>query len=292
VTSNGAIHAQVRVSGTYPDGTTAVGAVNDNAIMRELNGSWSILLKAGDAVPGFEGTGLVFKTANTGNTLPNSNGYMLIAGAVMNPDGTSPTNSGFMAIRRPDGSITVLQKQGDPIPGIPGATADNMISSASSCLNEQNIAVWNCAWTNSKGGSFGSAIMAWDEAQGLRMIAKSGDTNFTGTPVNQITLVGGTGINGDGGNSGLNSTGTLVLRAGDTANALYAIATIQLGPTEPDCPADLNDDGVVDGNDLGLLLAAWGPCQGSGPCPADLNGDGNVDGNDLGLLLAAWGACA
>ena len=292
VTSDGAIHAQVRVSGSYPDGTVAVGNVNDTAIMRELNGSWSILIRGGDPVPGFEGTGLVFKTANTGNTLPNSNGYMLIAGAVMNPDGTSPTNSGFMAIRRPDGSITVLQKQGDPIPGIPGATANNMISSASSCLNEQNIAVWNCAWTNSKGGSFGSAIMAWDEAQGLRMIAKSGDTNFTGTPVNQITLVGGTGINGDGGNSGLNSTGTLVLRAGDTANALYAIATIQLGPTEPDCPADLNDDGVVDGNDLGLLLAAWGPCQGSGPCPADLNGDGNVDGNDLGLLLAAWGACA
>jgi hypothetical protein len=293
VTSNGAIHAQVRVSGTYPDGTTAVGAVNDNAIMRELNGSWSILLKAGDAVPGFEGTGLVFKLANTSGTLPNSNGYMLIAGSMMNPDGSAPPSTvgtGFMAIRRPDGSITVLQKQGDPIPGIPGATADNMISSASSCLNEQNIAVWNCNWTN--GSNFGSAIMAWDEAQGLRMIAKSGDTNFTGTPVNQITLVGGTGINGDGGNSGLNSTGTLVLRAGDTANALYAIATIQLGPTEPDCPADLNDDGVVDGNDLGLLLAAWGPCQGSGPCPADLNGDGNVDGNDLGLLLAAWGACA
>ena len=292
VTSDGSIYAQVRVQGTYPDGTAAVNNVNDNAILRELNGSWSIILKAGDPIPGFEGTGWVFKLANTGGTLPNSNGYMLIAGSMMNPDGTSPTNAGaFMAIRRPDGSISVLQKQGDPIPGIPGATADSMISSASSCLNEQNVAVWNCNWTNAGNSSFGSAIMAWDAAQGVRVIAKTGDTNFTGTPVNQITLLGGTGINGDGGNSGLNSSGKLVLRAGDTANSIYAIATIQLGPTAPPCPADLNDDDAVDGNDLGLLLAAWGPCPGSGSCPADLNADGNVDGNDLGLLLAAWGVC-
>jgi hypothetical protein len=55
------------------------------------------------------------------------------------------------------------------------------------------------------------------------------------------------------------------------------------------CPADLNDDEVVDGNDLGLLLAAWGTCAGT--CPADLNVDGAVDGNDLGILLAAWGPC-
>jgi hypothetical protein len=47
---------------------------------------------------------------------------------------------------------------------------------------------------------------------------------------------------------------------------------------------DLNGDGVVDGNDLGILLAAWG----AGTGPADLNRDGAVDGNDLGILLAAW----
>jgi hypothetical protein len=40
----------------------------------------------------------------------------------------------------------------------------------------------------------------------------------------------------------------------------------------------------VDGNDLGMLLAAWG-LRG----PADLNGDGTVDGNDLGMMLGAWG---
>lgn len=54
----------------------------------------------------------------------------------------------------------------------------------------------------------------------------------------------------------------------------------------PRKPADLNADGVVDGDDLGTLLGEWGACAG---CDADFNGDGVVDGNDLGSLLGEWG---
>ncbi len=53
-------------------------------------------------------------------------------------------------------------------------------------------------------------------------------------------------------------------------------------------PADLNGDGIVNGADLTILLAAWGPCPPKGACPADLNGDSVVDGADLTILLAAW----
>lgn len=56
-------------------------------------------------------------------------------------------------------------------------------------------------------------------------------------------------------------------------------------PDEPTNPCDLNDDGVVDGSDLGFLLGEWGQ-SGS---PADLNKDGIVDGADLGQLLGCWG---
>ena len=54
---------------------------------------------------------------------------------------------------------------------------------------------------------------------------------------------------------------------------------------------DLNDDDAVDGNDLGILLAAWGPVPaGDATAQAcDLNRDGTVDGVDLGMLLSAWG---
>jgi len=48
-------------------------------------------------------------------------------------------------------------------------------------------------------------------------------------------------------------------------------------------PADLNGDGVVDGSDLAILLAAWGGTD------IDLNGNGVTDSGDLAILLAAWG---
>jgi predicted outer membrane repeat protein len=57
----------------------------------------------------------------------------------------------------------------------------------------------------------------------------------------------------------------------------------------PSIPGDLNGDGVVDGADLLILLAAWGKCADPDDCPADLNDDGTVDGADLLILLANWG---
>jgi len=59
---------------------------------------------------------------------------------------------------------------------------------------------------------------------------------------------------------------------------------------DPLCAGDLNEDGVVDGQDLGLVLGAWGPANVFIE-PADFNSDGQVDGNDLGSLLGWWGPC-
>ena len=52
--------------------------------------------------------------------------------------------------------------------------------------------------------------------------------------------------------------------------------------------ADVDEDGVVDFNDLILVLAAWGVCPA---CPEDLNEDGVVDFADVLLVLSAWGVC-
>lgn len=50
---------------------------------------------------------------------------------------------------------------------------------------------------------------------------------------------------------------------------------------------DFNNDGRVDGADLGLLLAVWGQRASAYPY-ADLNNDGEISGGDLGVLLANW----
>jgi DNA-binding beta-propeller fold protein YncE len=69
-----------------------------------------------------------------------------------------------------------------------------------------------------------------------------------------------------------------------TANRLtYTIGA--LDTAAPACPADLDNNGSVDGVDLGILLASWGTPAG------DLNGDARTDGADLGVLLAGWGPC-
>jgi hypothetical protein len=74
------------------------------------------------------------------------------------------------------------------------------------------------------------------------------------------------------------------------ATTTGGIGSLQIdGPQGPSCPADLNGDTFVNGDDLGILLSQWGECTGS--CSADFNGDGFVNGDDLGVLLAAWGAC-
>lgn len=52
---------------------------------------------------------------------------------------------------------------------------------------------------------------------------------------------------------------------------------------------DLDGNGVVDGADLSILLAAWGPCDDCDDCDADLNGGCQVDASDLALLLGNWG---
>jgi len=53
------------------------------------------------------------------------------------------------------------------------------------------------------------------------------------------------------------------------------------------CRFDIaGNNGVIDGQDLGVLLGNWG---GSGA--GDLNCDGVVGGADLGILLGSWGVC-
>ena len=57
--------------------------------------------------------------------------------------------------------------------------------------------------------------------------------------------------------------------------------------------ADVNGDGAVNAQDLGLVLGAWGPVDPSFAIDprepiADLDGDGRVDAQDLAEVLASW----
>ena len=59
----------------------------------------------------------------------------------------------------------------------------------------------------------------------------------------------------------------------------------------PACPSDLDQNGVVDAGDIGVLLLGFGDCPASGGCPSDLDQNGVVDAGDIGVLLLSFGNC-
>jgi hypothetical protein len=75
----------------------------------------------------------------------------------------------------------------------------------------------------------------------------------------------------------------------DIATQITAEAIIKVPlPVEAACPADTDDDGDVDVDDLLAVIRDWGPCAG---CAGDIDGDGDVDVDDLLALIGGWGAC-
>jgi predicted outer membrane repeat protein len=153
--------------------------------------------------------------------------------------------------------------------------------------------ITNCVFTQNSGeGEWGAAV----GDGGLNTYDTCTFTGNTGTFGGAITVFGTTKL--------ANCTITDNVAAGGglfnvTDNVLIADSTIcdntfvnidgdwtDLGGNDicPNVFGDLNGDGIVDGADLGILLAQW---DSEGP-QGDLDNDLDVDGADLGLLLAAW----
>ena len=136
------------------------------------------------------------------------------------------------------------------------------------------------------------------------------ESNFT-QPVNPTLLLSDfTGLNheqivalygGSGGGFGIDlaSVGLSAINLIRIVNPAGSGVNVEIDAVSDVSPdsrsADLNGDGVVNGLDLGILLANWSIPAGSpgcggmtGGCASDLNGDVVVDGIDLGILLSEW----
>ena len=59
-------------------------------------------------------------------------------------------------------------------------------------------------------------------------------------------------------------------------------------PDECECEGDVNGDGLVNVDDIIIVILNWGEI---GETPGDANNDGIVDGQDLGLVIMAFGGC-
>ncbi|MFK7960674.1 MAG: hypothetical protein AB8G96_09110 [Phycisphaerales bacterium] len=70
-------------------------------------------------------------------------------------------------------------------------------------------------------------------------------------------------------------------------DAVMAAARVP-GDVASNCPADVDNSGAVDFNDIVSVLSAWGDCDG---CPQDIDNSGAVDFTDLVSLLSSYGPC-
>jgi formylglycine-generating enzyme required for sulfatase activity len=78
-----------------------------------------------------------------------------------------------------------------------------------------------------------------------------------------------------------------------TSLSAILTALLSVPSASAQCIGDVAVDSRVDGGDLGVLLANWGPVTSTALSRAcDFDSNGRVDGADLGALLANWGACA
>jgi len=84
---------------------------------------------------------------------------------------------------------------------------------------------------------------------------------------------------------------TRVLCGGNITGDISSTAIVEVFPCPGPCPADIDDSGLVDQSDLGILLSAFGKCDGQpGFDPlADLDCSDCIDQSDLGILLSFFG---
>ncbi len=128
----------------------------------------------------------------------------------------------------------------------------------------------NGDWVTIDGTSFASPYSA-----GVAALILSVDPTLTPDEVEDIMAATAT----DRGSNGYDTQ-----YGWGIVNAAAAVAAVDTGP---ECPTDINGDGMTGADDILAVIADWG-CAG---CPSDIDGDGYTGTNDLLAVIASWGPC-
>jgi hypothetical protein len=156
--------------------------------------------------------------------------------------------------------------------------------------------------TSGRADDVGAVFSGWID------VPQAGSWTFftTSDDGSRLRIGATTVVNNDGLHGMVEASGTIALAAGRHAiriefferssgagliatwqgpgTAKVAIPSTRLSHGGVDTPADIDNDGAVNGTDLALLLNAWGGTGG----PMDVNRDGAIDGGDLAIVLNEW----
>src|SRR5205807_10177416 len=146
------------------------------------------------------------------------------------------------------------------------ATPFAMIHNNSNGIGNQGTGMWDRGYNYNPSSGFG----LWDGTSGITSAtARASHQNDARISVGYI----------DGGVQNDPNIGDLGI----------GLATNRI-KIRPSLNGDLNLDGVVDGNDIGIIIGLGYFGTGSAPhgwLDGDINGDGQVDANDIGIIIGA-----
>ncbi len=78
------------------------------------------------------------------------------------------------------------------------------------------------------------------------------------------------------------------IACGNTTGSEYTLKLTCEGGGGPECPADWDQSGSVNSNDISSFLTAWLDSVQNGNLNADFDGSGSVNSNDISAFLSAW----
>lgn len=150
------------------------------------------------------------------------------------------------------------------------------------------IALTACTFSSNQANVSGSAIEHFEDVEGIAGVLRVDACSVTGNASGLFAASGAGGLRVIGRQQSCVLTGGTQV-CSNTARNISGPYLVGGAATVCDCEADIFENGIVDGGDLGVLLSSWGlaPSNGAG----DLNHDGLVNAVDLAELLSSWGSC-
>ncbi|MCA9291332.1 MAG: hypothetical protein KDA25_09390, partial [Phycisphaerales bacterium] len=278
----GTINVNTPFWGVHLDnfGVIGFGSIDGHeAIMHHDGTTLSTIARVGAAGP----LG-VYTDLESGTGAASDDGYIFV-GRV---GGSGATDSAIFR-RLGGGATTVVAREGDHPYGFwAGVEFDDLFTYPTVSLDDSGRAFVR-ARVRGLGVNNGNNMGLWSvEPDGtFNFIMRTGQWIDLGDggglrQVEAIILNSEPGTN-SGRGRGVNTRGDAVVRVSFTDDT-QAIIVAQLPPA---CPGDVNEDGIVDAQDLAMVLAQWdstGPVGTGG----DANLDGLVDAQDLAVVLATW----
>jgi hypothetical protein len=222
----------------------ATATPSNEAIMTSLNGNTNVVLRGADPADGVPGaTYFSFNTTNLKARL-NNNNTMVYTAQLLGTAGGTADDEGIW-VTHIDGSglassTQLIAREGQSIPNAPGLSlSGGLVAASTPILNNLDQVVF--LGTLAGGGvttSNDQALFEWDQAGGLQMLLREGDsassiTGLSGTIGNNsvgITAFAYSATaSGEGGTTGLSDTGwltlALTLRGGAVTNDVNIIRT-------------------------------------------------------------------